>query len=80
MSNLRLERTDGGLDLRLTWDDAANADDYLVFQDVAPNGPFNTVEGTAQSGTQGLTMPMSPASKFYLVAGRNSACGVGPKR
>ncbi len=79
VSNLALETLNGGQDLQLTWDDAANADDYVVFSDTAPNGIFNTVAGTAPSGTPGLTLGMPQGSEFFLVAGSNSSCGLGPK-
>jgi hypothetical protein len=79
-ANLSLDTLDGGADLKLTWDDAANADDYLVFSDTAPNGAFSTVAGIASSGSTGFTVGMPPGIEFYLVAGRNSICGTGPKR
>ncbi len=78
--NLRLTPLDGGVDFQLTWDDAVNADDYVVFSDAAPNGAFDTVVGIAPSGATGLTVGMPQGDAFYLVAGRNSACGVGPRR
>ena len=79
VSNLRVATASAGVDLQLTWDDTMNADDYVVFSDTAPNGIFNTVAGTAQNGTAGATLTPPPGSEFYLVAGSNSACGVGPK-
>lgn len=79
-SHLRIEAVDGGQDLQLTWDAAVNADDYVVFVDTAPNGPFSSVAGIAPSGTPGLTVSTPPGIEFYLVAGRNQTCGVGPKR
>ena len=79
-ANLRLEKLNGGSDLRLTWEDASGADDYIVFDDAAPNGIFNDVVGTSQDGATGLTIPITPGNAFYLVAARNSACGVGSKR
>jgi len=78
-SNLRLATLNGGEELQLTWDDAANSDDYGVFSDTAADGTFSTVAGVAQSGTPGLSVSMPPRIEFYLVAGRNSACGFGPK-
>jgi hypothetical protein len=79
VGNLRLA-TPGNGDLQLTWDDATNADDYVVFSDTLPNGSFDTVAGTAQSGASGWTAGMPPGVEFYLVAGSNSICGVGPRR
>jgi len=79
VSNLRLLPLSGGDDLQLTWDDTTNADDYVVFSDTTPNGIFNTVAGTAQSGSPGSTVGMPPGVEFYLVAGSNTSCGIGPK-
>jgi hypothetical protein len=79
VGNLRLVTLSDGGELQLTWDDATNADGYVVFSDTAPNGTFNTVAGTAQSGTPGSTVGMPPGSEFYLVAGSNTSCGIGPR-
>jgi hypothetical protein len=78
VSNLQVLMPGGG-GLQLTWDAAADADDYVVFSDTSPNGSFTTVAGTASSGTTGLTLAMPPGTEFYLVAGRNATCGVGPR-
>ncbi len=79
VSNLRLATPGDGGDIQLTWDDATNADGYVVFSDTAPNGTFSTVAGTAQSGASGSTVGMPPGNEFYLVAGSNTSCGVGPR-
>jgi hypothetical protein len=79
VSNLRLAAPGGGGDIQLTWDDAIDADGYVVFSDTAPNGTFSTVAGTAPSGTPGATIGMPPGVEFYLVAGSNGSCGVGPR-
>jgi hypothetical protein len=79
-ANLRLRTLNGGADLQLTWDDALNADDYVIFGDTTPNGMFRTVVGTVASGTVGATLGTPPGVEFYLVAGRNSVCGIGPKQ
>lgn len=79
VSNLSLATANGGADLQLTWEDTTNADDYVVFSDTKPNGMFSTVEGTAPSGTPGPALGMPSGIEFYLVAGSNSACGVGPR-
>jgi len=77
--NLLLTPLGGGKDFQLTWDDSANADDYVVFSDTTPNGIFETVAGIAPGGSTGLTVAMPVGNVFYLVAGRNSICGLGPK-
>jgi hypothetical protein len=79
VGNLRLVPLDGRADLQLTWDDTTNADDYVVLGDTAPNGAFSTVLGIAPSGTSGLTVAVQPGVEFYLVAGRNSTCGLGSR-
>ena len=57
------------------------ADDYVVFEDTAPDGGFSTETGTAMSGMDGLAVPVPPGDiVYFLVAGRNSSCGVGPKQ
>jgi hypothetical protein len=76
--NLMVTVSNNGANLQLAWGDATNAEDYVVYSDTAANGAFATVEGTAKNGNS-LTIPMPSASEYYLVAGRNAACGVGPK-
>jgi len=63
--------------LVLTWDPTPDADDYIIFSDVAPGGSFDNVVGT--SGTTSLTLPMPSPSEFYKVAAHNPSCGQGPK-
>jgi hypothetical protein len=79
VSELRLEPINSGMDLLLTWGDTSDAEDYVVFEDDLPSGSFETSVGSAGSGTTGLTVPMPSVDKFYLVAGRDSVCGTGPK-
>src|SRR5262245_27956666 len=78
VANLRLALRNNGTELELTWDDATNAEDYVIYTDMAANGPFTSVAGTARDGS-GWTTPLPPGTDYYLVAGRNAACGVGPK-
>ena len=80
VANLLLATANSDGDLVLTWDDTANADDYLVFGDARPDGTFDTIIGTATSGTGGLSVAMPPGTDYFLVAARNSVCGLGPKR
>ena len=79
VTNLQVETANGGADLFFTWTDLPAANDYVVFEDAAPDDVFSTEAGTATSGVSGLTIPMPPGTKFYLVAGRNITCGLGPK-
>jgi hypothetical protein len=53
--------------------------DYLIFSNTVPNGGFSNVAGTASSGASGLTVGLLAGNEYFLVAGRNSSCGVGPK-
>lgn len=78
-TGLMLEIDEGG-SLHLTWTDAPNADDHVVFVADHADDLFNAVAGTAGSGAVGLTVPMPEGDKFYLVAGSSVECGVGPKR
>lgn len=79
VANLQLIQVTGGTDVQLTWNDATDAADYVVFSDTSPNGSFSTVVGTASSGATGLTLGTPAGNAYFLVAGRNSSCGVGPK-
>jgi hypothetical protein len=77
--NLRLEKRDGGSILHLTWDDAANADSYVVYEDQLPGGAYDAVVGTAPSGNTGLDLSTPADVEFFLVAGSNASCGIGRK-
>ena len=77
---LLVETANGGAELHLKWTDASDADDHVLFMDQSPAGSFDVVAGTAPAGIIGLTVPMPEGNRFYLVAGSNSTCGVGPKR
>jgi len=77
--NLKLQKLNGGVSLKLTWNNTTNSTDYVVFEDAAPGGAFVTQTGTSASGVTGLTIAMPTSNRFYLVAGRNATCGVGPQ-
>jgi hypothetical protein len=79
VTNLRVQRVNAGASLQLTWNNASNATDYVVYEDSAPDGDVTTQTGTSASGVTGLTIASPAGSAFYLVAGRNAACGVGPQ-
>ncbi|MGH9866859.1 MAG: hypothetical protein ACREAA_01655 [Candidatus Polarisedimenticolia bacterium] len=65
--------------LRFQWDPAVGAEEYVVVQDTAPNGAFTMEVGTSAAGETALSVPMPPGDLLYfLVAGRNQACGMGP--
>ncbi len=76
-TGLRVAREPAGL--RFTWANVAGAADYVVREDVAPTGAFETITGVAASGTTGLTAPVPGGQRFYLVSSRN-ACGESPLR
>ena len=68
-----------GTSLHFGWTDAAGADDYVVMHDSSPSGSFAAMTGTAADGGSGLMAPIPPGTfRFYLVAGRNPNCGLGP--
>ena len=54
---------------------------YFLFRDTDAAGMFLLQNGQADSGTTGLTITMpSDDIVFYLVAGANIPCGIGPKK
>ena len=72
---LMLRKENMGADLHFTWQNVENAVDYVVRQDTEPDGPFDTVTGTADDGTEGLTVPMPEGEiLFFEVHGRNPGC------
>jgi hypothetical protein len=79
ISGLLLQKVLRNSGIRFNWTNDPRATDYVVYEDSSPGGPFTTVTGTAGSGTTGLTIPLPATRRYYLVAGRNAACGVGPK-
>jgi len=79
VTNLKLQKLNGGANLKLTWNNTTNSTDYVVFEDAAPNGPFTTQIGAVASGATGLTIATPSTNRFYLVAGRNATCGIGPQ-
>jgi hypothetical protein len=64
------------LTLVLSWDAASDADDYIVYEDTAPNGPYDTVAGT--SNTTNVTLAMPSPTEYFKVVARNQSCGQGP--
>lgn len=69
----------GRLVLRFQWEEAAGAEEYVVLQDTIPNGGFTTVVGVSPAGEPSLSVPIPPGDLLYfLVAGRNQGCGLGP--
>ncbi len=80
-STFRLAKTGGGTQIHFTWTNILGADYYHIYQDTSANGSFTTITTTASSGTVGATVAMpSDPILFYLVAGANDTCGVGPKK
>lgn len=79
VTGLKLQRILPGPNLKLIWNNTTNATDYVIFEDTAPSGIFTTQTGTAASGVTGITIPQPSTNRYYLVAGRNAACGVGPQ-
>ena len=78
VTNLKIQKINSGANLKLIWNNTTNATDYVVYEATSPNGAFTTQTGTSTSGLTGLTIALPSGNREYLVAGRNSACGVGP--
>ena len=78
--DLAVQTENGGAMLRFTWTAAAGATDYVVRSDLAPDGGFPVVVGSASDPATGLSVPMTADTEFFLVAARNQACGDGPLR
>ena len=79
VANLRLQKINSGANLKLTWNNTTNATDYVLYEENVADGTFTTSTATSTSGVTGITIPMPSVNKFYLVAGRNATCGVGPQ-
>jgi hypothetical protein len=79
-ATLVMGKTEDGTGIELYWDDAPGASDYVILSDTDPSGAFTTEVGSASSGVTGLVLD-NPEDDllFYIVAGRNPVCGVGPK-
>jgi hypothetical protein len=77
VTNLRLGKLNGGANLQMTWTGAANATDYVVFQDADVSGVFSGQASPTTSGAITVTIPTPSGSRYYLIAGKNAACGVG---
>lgn len=69
VSDLQLEVVNAGADLQFTWTNVTNPFDYLLVQDLAPQGTFGSLAGSAPNGVTTLTIPMPPGSRFYRVGG-----------
>ena len=78
VSGLVVQKINNRTQLRMTWNNTTNASDYVVLQDTAPDGLFSSQAGTSLSGSAGLTLAMPTGDRYYSVAGRNAACGIGP--
>jgi hypothetical protein len=77
VTGLFLAWTGGLTQLHATWNNAAGADSYTVFQDSSPNGTFAEV-ADAPDGATGLTFTPDAGTRYYIVRGRSSSCGLGP--
>jgi hypothetical protein len=79
VENLTVSYSEANNTLTFNWTDVpSGAVDYVLLQDLTPNGLFGITVGTAPSGSTGITKPVPPGKRFYLVAARNE-CGIGPK-
>ena len=79
-STLVASKTAGGTELEFHWSDTSGATSFVLLSDTAPSGAFATEAGSSASGTTGVTVDMpTDEVRFYLVAGSNPICGVGPR-
>lgn len=78
VSGLTVSLTEDGSSLVFNWAAAAEADGYILYQDVSPDGEFLGFAGAAFGGGQEATIPVPSDTRYYLVAGKNG-CGFGPK-
>jgi DNA-binding beta-propeller fold protein YncE len=76
VENVRLQKLNAGVALRLTWNASPAAEHYTTYEDPEPDGTFSTPTGS--SVAPGLVVPMPDESLYYLVAGSNLFCGEGP--
>lgn len=76
VAGLRIGKEAGGF--RFTWTDLAIAPaNYVVLSSDSPEGPFR-VQGEANSGVAGLSLPDPGGNLFYKVAARNDPGCIGP--
>lgn len=77
VEGVRIVRTDT-VTMTLTWTNVDDADSYIVYEDVSPQGTFQTVTGSATDGTIGLPVTLPVNDTYYKIAATNS-CGTGPR-
>ena len=80
VTDLTLRLENGNATLTFSWGATVGASDYVVRSDVAPNGGFTVVAGTATDPAGGLSVPATMDTEYFLVAARNPTCGEGPIR
>lgn len=67
-------------DLTFQWDDIAGASDDVLLSGTDPPVALTNEVGAASSDAAGLTTPVPPDDVVcFLVAGRNTVCGTGPR-
>ncbi|HXI03573.1 MAG TPA: hypothetical protein VNI57_10390 [Candidatus Saccharimonadales bacterium] len=69
-----------GLDMSFTWTDTHDADSYFLFADGSPGGAFVNLKAAAYSAADGIILPVSSGTTYYLLAASNPACGMGALR
>jgi len=70
------------LDVRWSWIDVGDADDYVLLSDTSPVDRvvgFSLQEGVSTTGTAGIVTPRGGETRFYLVVARNGVCGEGAR-
>ena len=67
ITDLRIEKIVNGYQLRFTWTDVGGAEEYLLYEDSAPDGEFQDLVDIATSGTTGIDAPVLFLDGFFLL-------------
>jgi len=74
VTDLRIEKLLGGWKLRFSWSDVGGAQEYLLYQDTAPDGTFEEFVDTATTGETGIEVQSSFLDGFFLLSS-TAVCG-----
>ena len=77
ITDLLIVEFNGGTELRFTWTDTVDSDDYVMFEDTQVDGLFTTMVATSPDGVTGVNIPIPSGTRYYRMLGNNTVCGVG---
>ena len=80
VTDLSVELINAGTSLSFAWTDVPDADGYVLFRDGSGAGAFQMQAGMSTSGAIGITVPTPAGDAYFLLAGQNGTCGLGPRR